>query len=64
MTATKQVVLRTTDEVAAELRLRGGAKGVTRLIRRGDIRAVRVGREYRVPADAVRDYLAAREVRT
>lgn len=56
--------LLTPHEAAEQLRLRGGARGVTRLVRRGDLKAVRIGREYRIPVESITDYLRAHEVRT
>jgi excisionase family DNA binding protein len=47
----------TVAEVADELRVSGMT--VYRLIHSGELRAVRVGRSFRVPADAVDEFLAA-----
>lgn len=50
----------TVAEVAETMRL--SRMTVYRLVQRGDLPAVRVGRSYRVPADALDAYLAAAEV--
>jgi excisionase family DNA binding protein len=46
----------TVAEVAEELRVSGMT--VYRLIHSGELRAVRVGRSFRVPTDAVDEYLS------
>jgi excisionase family DNA binding protein len=50
----------TVAEVAEVMRL--SRMTVYRFVQRGDLPAVRVGRSYRVPADALEAYLAAAEV--
>lgn len=50
----------TVAEVAEVMRV--SRMTVYRLVQRGDLPAVRVGRSYRVPADALDAYLAAAEV--
>jgi excisionase family DNA binding protein len=50
----------TVAEVAEVMRL--SRMTVYRFVQRGDLPAVRVGRSYRVPADALDAYLAASEV--
>jgi excisionase family DNA binding protein len=47
----------TVAEVADEMRVSGMT--VYRLIHAGALRAVRVGRSFRVPAEAVEEFLAA-----
>jgi excisionase family DNA binding protein len=47
----------TVAEVAEEMRVSGMT--VYRLIHAGALRAVRVGRSFRVPEDAVEEFLAA-----
>ncbi len=50
----------TVAEVAEVMRV--SRMTVYRFVQRGDLPAVRVGRSYRVPADALDAYLAAAEV--
>lgn len=50
----------TVAEVAEIMRL--SRMTVYRFVQRGDLPAVRVGRSYRVPSDALDAYLAASEV--
>jgi excisionase family DNA binding protein len=52
--------LLTANEVAAQLRV--STMTIYRLIRRGELPAVRVGRNYRVRASALDDYLRAQVV--
>ncbi len=52
--------LLTADEVADQLRV--STMTVYRLIRRGELPAVRVGRNYRVRVSALSDYLDAQVV--
>ena len=47
----------TVAEVAARLRVTGST--ITKLIQAGNIRAVRVGNLWRIPALALEEYLAA-----
>jgi excisionase family DNA binding protein len=47
----------TTDEVANILRF--NARYVTILINRGDLKAVKVGKCWRIPASALREYIIA-----
>ncbi|MDR3202879.1 MAG: helix-turn-helix domain-containing protein [Bifidobacteriaceae bacterium] len=49
----------TVAEVADQMRVSGMT--VYRLIHAGELRAIRVGRSFRVPADALDEYLAAAE---
>ncbi|MDR3202245.1 MAG: helix-turn-helix domain-containing protein [Bifidobacteriaceae bacterium] len=49
----------TVAEVADAMRVSGMT--VYRLIHGGDLRAIRVGRSFRVPEDALEEYLAAAE---
>jgi excisionase family DNA binding protein len=53
--------LLTLDELAA--RLRSGKRTAERLVARGDIRSVKVGRKRLVPEDAVEQYLRRAEKR-
>ena len=50
----------TVAEVAEEMRL--SRMTVYRFVQRGDLPAVRVGRSYRVPADALERFLAEHQV--
>lgn len=59
-TAGSRVRYLTVAEVAEVMRL--SRMTVYRFVQRGDLPAVRVGRSYRVPADALDAYLAAAEV--
>ncbi len=54
--------LMTTEDVRAHLRI--NARTVYRLIRAGDLRAVRVGRQWRVRRRDLDRFLAARSVAT
>jgi excisionase family DNA binding protein len=45
----------TVDEVARHLRV--SKMTVYRLIHSGELRCVRIGRSFRIPADAVNEYL-------
>ena len=47
----------TVAEVAETMRVSGMT--IYRLIRSGELRALRVGHSYRVPAEALEDYLAS-----
>ena len=55
--APRQVSFLTVTEVAAIMRV--SKMTVYRLVHGGELAAVRVGRSFRVPEPAVRDYLAA-----
>ncbi len=54
------VTLLTAAEVADELRV--STMTIYRLIRRGELPAVRVGRNYRVPREQLEAYLAEQRV--
>lgn len=45
----------TADEVAQELRVT--PRTILRLIERGDLRAVRVGKQYRIPRESLEAFL-------
>lgn len=47
--------LKTREEVAEFLKV--SPQTVTREIKRGKLRAVKVGRQYRVPESSIRDYV-------
>jgi excisionase family DNA binding protein len=53
----EQLEFLTVSEVAVYLRV--ARMTVYRMIDRGDLSAVRVGKSFRIPAQALRDYLAA-----
>jgi excisionase family DNA binding protein len=46
----------------AAKRLSVSERTIRRLIERGELRAVRVGRVWRVPMEALRDYLSGSQV--
>lgn len=47
----------TIKETALHLRI--GLNSAYRLVRRGDIKSVRVGRQHRIPRQAILDYMAS-----
>ena len=55
MNDTKSQIL-TVRELASFLRI--GINSAYRLVRKGNIRSVRVGRQYRIPRQAVDEYLS------
>ena len=57
-----EVAFLTVAEVAAALRV--SKMTVYRLVHAGDLPAVQVGRSYRVPEQAVKDYLTSSYVET
>lgn len=54
MTKLDRVKVYTADEVAYTLRV--STETVYRLIKNGEIRALKVGRNYRIPEDALVEY--------
>lgn len=59
MNTTDEFRVSTLGEVAKRLRV--GWRTVARLVRTGELRAVKIGRTWRVPETAIQQFLARKE---